>query len=312
MESDESKIESLKSDNWITWRDMVLALLESKDLLSCIHEGEEVPTERDANELRATFVIKKNVSKKLYYLVRNLKRPGHIWRALNQYFVSNTKRNIQTRRRSMREITIESCFFEILSYFLKTADAADELVALDVKINDSAMCDAILEGLETDFRLTDFLFFQSTQDNNDYYKLISDIKVYVNSPSFKIKYGRKKKKAYTSITTRKTDDNSQNKNDFHCDYCGKDGHTEAYCWNNPKSKKIRKPKTKKPDVALHVTQVSNRTDKILLQNIIIDSAATSHFFGNRNMFIGIIKPYSGELECASGTLPITGIETVGI
>lgn len=37
--------------------------------------------------------------------------------------------------------------------------------------------------LQRDFRLTDFLFFQSTQDNSDYHRLIADIKVYVNTPS---------------------------------------------------------------------------------------------------------------------------------
>ena len=57
---------------------MMLALLEPKDLLSCIHEGEKIPNEHDPNRQRATFIIKKYVSKEVCYLVRNLKRPGNI------------------------------------------------------------------------------------------------------------------------------------------------------------------------------------------------------------------------------------------
>ena len=55
------------------------------------------------------------------------------------------------------------------------------LISMTTKISDQ-----ILEGLELDFRLMEFLFFQSTQDNSDYHRLIADIQVYVSSPSFKM------------------------------------------------------------------------------------------------------------------------------
>ena len=116
----------------------------------------------------------------------------------------------------MRNVTIESCSFDITTKLQKKAETADELVALDININDSDMFNAILDGLEKDFRLTDFLFFQSTQDNNtDYYKLLSDIKVYIGSPSFRMKYPVKKKKAYNVIENFKKQSSRSKRNKCH-------------------------------------------------------------------------------------------------
>ena len=56
----------------------------------------------------------------------------------------------------------------------------------------------------------------------------------------------------------------------------------------------------------------NRLRKELQKDIIMDSAATSHFSGNRCMFVCEIKPYSHKTEYGSGTLPIRVIGIIVI
>ena len=48
------------------------------------------------------------------------------------------------------------------------------------------------------------------------------------------------------------------------------------------------------------------------EDIILDSGASNHFFGNKNMFIGEIEPYTGTLECASEAVKIEGIGIIWV
>lgn len=288
----------------------MLSLLKSQNLNQFLYENSEVPDQEQEEEAKATFLIKKNVSSDVYYLVRNLTRPHEIWAALRRHYGSTSKRNIQTCKRALRDITIESCSYDITTYLQKKADAIDALIDLDMTIDDNDMSDHILEGLERDFRLTDFLFFQSTQDSSDYHRLIADIQVYVNSPSFKMKYGKRNKSHKANVTSKSQ---KKNKNSYHCEFCKKSGNTADYCFKNPQSKKYRGAKdSEKPNIQLQVSAVPSDGLKGLTDQIVVDSGATDHFFCNSKMFIGEIRPHSSFLECASGNLSITGIGTVRI
>ena len=286
----------------------MLTLLKAQSLHQFLYEGIAVPEEEHEDEAKAAFLIKKNISPEVYYLVRNLTRPFEIWAALRRHYGSTSKRNIQTCKRNMRDITIESCSFDITTYLQKKADAIDALIDLDVNVDDNEMSDHILEGLERDFRLTDFLFFQSTQDNSDYHRLIADIQVYVNSPSFKMKYGRRNKSHKANVTYKFE---KKKKNSYHCDFCKKSGHTADYCYSNPQSKKYKGSKeSDKPNIQLHTSTVAKQGLQGLTDQIVIDSGATDHFFCNLKMFIGDIRQHSSFLECAAGNIAITGIGTV--
>lgn len=288
----------------------MLSLLKSQSLHQYLYEDEEIPANEHEDEAKATFLIKKNISPEVYYLVRNLTRPNECWAALRRHYSSTSKRNIQTCKRALREITIESCSYDISTYLQKKADAIDTLIDLDININDNEISDQILEGLESDFRLTDFLFFQSTQDNSDYHRLIADIQVYVSSPSFKMKYGKRIKSHKSNLTT-KVLKKEKKKNSYHCDFCKKSGHTADFCYSNPASKKYKgKKDSEKPNIQLHTTTLSNHGLQNLCNQVVIDSGATDHFFCNPRMFVGNIRPHVGTLECATGNLPITGIGTV--
>lgn len=52
---------------------------------------------------------------------------------------------------------------------------------MDISCQNDQMYEIILEGLEMDIRLTEFLFLQSTQANDNYHKLITEIKTYVTT-----------------------------------------------------------------------------------------------------------------------------------
>lgn len=286
----------------------MIALIKSKGLHELLYEGTELPEDENTQESKTAFLIKKNVSEEVYYLVRNLARPGKIWKVLTQHFASSSKRNIQTRKRELREIIIESCLYDIPVYLQHKADAIDQLIGLDISVNDSELSDSILEGLERDFRLTEFLFFQATRIHTDFLKLITDIQVYVNSPSFKTKYGRKRR-PYKSNLTVKSKNAKPNKNSCHCDFCGKNGHAMDYCYSNPSSKKYRGNKqTPKPEIQLNTTMIGNTYKNYLEDCVVLDSGATNQFFGNEEMLIGEIESHCSVLECASGKIS-SGIES---
>lgn len=181
-----------------------MALLKGKDSHDHVDLTEGAPAEEHADEAKAAFIIKKNISPDIYFLVRNLSRRREIWGALSNHFASSSKRNVQTRRRNLRDITIESCSYHIPTYLAKKADAIDQLIAMDITCQDEQMCDLILEGLEMDTRLTEFLFFQSTQPNSSYLKLITEIETYITTRSFQLKYGTKNKLKYKAHSTKRS------------------------------------------------------------------------------------------------------------
>jgi hypothetical protein len=123
-----------------------------------------------------------------------------------------------------------------------------------------------------------------------------------------MKYGRKGKSHKINLSTKTEKKKS---NTYFCDFCKKSGHTDDYCYSNPKSKKYKgKKEEKKPNVQLHSTMVDNPNVQKLRNQIVFDSGATDHFFCDKRLFVGEIQEYSSSLECASGKLSITGIGTV--
>lgn len=173
------------------------------------------------------------------------------------------------------------------------------------------MSDQILEGLERDFCLTDFLFFQSTQDNSGYHHLIADFQVSVNSPSFKMNCGKRNKSPRANVTSKLQ---KKNKMFYHRELCKKSGYTAGCCYKNPESKKYKGGKDgkdfEKPNIQLHTSVVPNRGLKGLAEQALVDSEATDHFFCNPEIFEGEIRPHSSLLECASGNISIKGTGTV--
>lgn len=113
MEREGTKIYVLSRNNWITWRHLLLALLKYPDLQQHLHEEGNVPADEHQDEAKATFMIKKNISPEVSNILPNLTRPSKVWAGLRGHFGFTNKRNIQTAERSLREITIESCSFDI-------------------------------------------------------------------------------------------------------------------------------------------------------------------------------------------------------
>ena len=91
----------------------MLTLLKAQNLHQFLYEGIAFPEEEHEEEAKAAFLIKKNISPEVYYLVRNLSCPSEIWAALRRHYGSTSKRNLQTCKRALREITIESCSYDI-------------------------------------------------------------------------------------------------------------------------------------------------------------------------------------------------------
>lgn len=137
----------------------MFTLLKSENLRQYLYEDEDTPDVEQDDEAKAAFRMKNNISSEVYYLVRNLTRPFQIWAALRHHYSSTSKRNISTCKRALRDVTIDSCSFDIPTYLRKKADAISALIDLDVNVDDDTMSDIILEGFEREFRLTDFIFF---------------------------------------------------------------------------------------------------------------------------------------------------------
>lgn len=100
--------------------------------------------------------------------------------------------NIRSITKELDSITIESCHFNIELYLVKKANSIDELINVKQNVDDSEMCDKILNGLEKDHRLTEHLFFLSKAEPNDYHKLMNDIREFANSTPFQNRYKTKK------------------------------------------------------------------------------------------------------------------------
>lgn len=101
-----TKIILSKCVNLMTWRDLIPSLRKAKDLDEFLYEGKNAHVQEHQNETKASFLIKKNTSLEVYCFVRNLTRLHEIRTALRNYFGSKSKRNVQTRKRSLRKVTI--------------------------------------------------------------------------------------------------------------------------------------------------------------------------------------------------------------
>lgn len=169
-------------------------------------------------------------------------------------FQSNKQDKYSNLEKDSQGITIESYSFDIPTYPQRKANAINALIDLDVTINDNEISDQILEGHEQDFRHTDFLFFQSTRSNSDHHQYINDILVYLNTFSFKIKYGEWKKthKAYFASKSKRKENNKI----YFCEFCKKSGHTAEYSLVNPDSKKDKGTTTEnKPKFLYHAITI---------------------------------------------------------
>lgn len=110
------------------------------------------------------------------------------------------------------------------------ADAIDALADFDMTVGDSDMSDYILEGLEREFRLTDFLLFYLAQNNSNYLHLLADIRVYNNFLSFKAKCKKRSKSHKANVST----ESKFKKNlSYQCKLYKKPGHAADYCYRNP-------------------------------------------------------------------------------
>jgi transposase InsO family protein len=277
---------------------MMMSLLKYKGVSEFIEMKDD---EDDSIEeaTQCTFLLKRNISNTMYYLVRNLTNPGVIWRTLERHFGSQSRAWIRNKKRELLNVTIESCSYDVDQYLQKKADAIDELVAVDVNIEDQELADSILQGLETDYRFSDFIFFYEAQVQTDYMDLIARITEYSSSTTFQRKYGRKRNtKSKTKASLHLAQNaNLKKKKRIRCGYCNKRGHTVAQCF-----KKQRDNEDDGKDLVLHLNYTSDEDgDKILL-----DSGATNHFFGSRIYFTNI-EDYDGEVNTANGKISIVGI-----
>jgi hypothetical protein len=262
--------------------------------------------------MECSYYLKKNIGPNLYYIVRNESHPTKIWNALEKHFGLSSKIHKRNIKRQLREITIQSLHFDIELYLSKKADAIDALIAADMTVDDEEMCDLILEGLEKDYRFSDFIFFHSSKEQADYISLINHIREYSQSKAFGSKYKTKNFRSKNEVNYTNSH-RSVNKS-RHCEFCKKKGHTVEYCFKNPKSKNF---KGKKDDSSM----ITNESGKSVVfytpteefeckkNEIILDSGASSHFFGNRNVFLSM-TPVDEYLSTSGSTLRITHIGDV--
>lgn len=192
-------------------------------------------------------------------------------------------------------------------------DAVDALIDLDVTINDNEIYDQILERIDRDFKLTDFIFFQSIKNNSDDHCLRLDIQIYVKFSLFKMKHRKKCENSKLNISKHSTN----LKQGYQCDFCNKSGHTSDYCYSNPKSKKHKDSKreyertTKKPNIQLHTASPTSIRRHKLRDQTFVDSGATDHLFCDEKIFDSE-SLHSSSLECGPKNLAITGIGTLNI
>lgn len=64
---------------------------------------------------------------------------------------------------------------------------------LETIVNDQCMSNYILDQLECDIHLTNFLFFQPTQNMLSHHSSIAEVLSFATSLLFKMKYGKRKK-----------------------------------------------------------------------------------------------------------------------
>lgn len=195
------------------------------------------------------------------------------------------------------------CSFDIRIYLQKKADAVDVLICQDISVDENVISDQFLERLEKKFRLTDFLFFQSRQDDSDYHLLIADTLVYVNTSWFKVKYRSEGKthKAHLVIKKQKGT-GSPIIAIFAINFCIL--RSSATLIKSQKNYKGLQSK-ENPSIQPHTAAITNRTVRKLRSHVLLDPGAAHHFFCDEVCFVGGIHRHVGLLECASGNVPIT-------
>ena len=260
----------------------MLALLKFKEVDSCLKLVDSIPPDKKKKAMACSFYIKKNISASLYYVIRNEDHPKKIWQALEAHFGMSSRAHIRNLKRTLKEIDIRNTSFNVAEYLRLKADAIDALIAVDVEVNDQDMCDSILEGLENDYRFSDFIFFHGSQEAKDYMDLINRIREYTQSKAFTRKYKKNhfKNKNEANFTQGKS--TKKKKNNYHCCFCNKDGHSDDYCFVNPASPKYKgEEKIKKKHVSMNCVQDLSQANASSYRDVVVDSGATSHFFGNR-------------------------------
>ena len=305
----EYKIESLKEDNYVTWKWLMTSVLKSKQMWNCVVS----PDIKDAvKEQKAMALISSAMSTDNMLRVINCTSAYQIWTTLESMFENKTSSEKQMLLAKFHSYKITSVS-EMGKSLGEIQSMGARLRALGVSIDTEVIISIILNALPKSFDNFKTTWNMTNADKQDINKLISWIMAEVSNHKHhdnqalvvrtknNFRAGNSKRKGFVKANTKPpatTKSNAKNS----CYHCGKTGHWAKDCYKKKNEEQAsasrnnddRKKKTFDRNVTFMATDFSDIDSNLW----IADSGCTRHMTPNKNW----ISDYSDFAQAKSVTL----------
>ena len=296
IDSITKQVDKLSNANYYAWKQKIQHLLALKDLDEHI-EGDP-PTEPNSlnawkkKDKKASALIGLSLSDDQLDNVRECQSAKEMWVAIQNVFERHTLLNKLSARRKFYTASMKETE-TVLQFSNRISLLSLRLKAMDVKIDESEMAMALLNGLPDAFHpLISALDALGTEDKTLNFEFVKS-RVMQEEQRIKIRADESLLKTETSALFT---NHQKAKRRPSCDNCGKLGHVASKCWD--KYPHLR-PQRNRPQAALVSNQLIDETPVCLLAfhertstYWYIDSGCSHHMTFDKSAF----STYSEQLD----------------
>ena len=315
IDSITKEVQKLSNSNYYAWKQKIQHLLALKDLDE--HIEEDPPTETNAlsawkkKDKKARALIGLSLSDDQLDNVRECQTAKEMWIAIQNVFERHTLLNKLSARRKFYTASMKETE-TVLQFSNRISLLSLRLKAMEVKIDESEMAMALLNGLPDAFHpLISALDALGTKDGTLNFEFVKS-RVMQEEQRIKIRADESLVKSETSalFTNRQKARRRPS-----CDNCGKLGHVSSKCWD--KYPHLR-PQRNRPQAALVSNQLIDETPVCLLAfhertstYWYIDSGCSHHMTFDKSAFTSYSEQLNSCVEVGNGErTKIAGTGTV--
>lgn len=293
----ETTIEKLKgSENYITWKYAITALLKFSDLEKTIDPTEST-REKDPKKLKqAKAKIVLCIDPHLYVHITECTTAIEIWQKLQSMFEDKGLSRRIGLLRKLITTTLNGCS-SMDEYICEVIGTANKLNGIGFAINEEWVGSFLLAGLTDEYKP----FIMGIESSNT--KITGD-----TIKSRLIEMGNINQSTDTAMYTKsaKRGKEKSRSTKIKCYECGKIGHTRSECWSREKERDNKRTKDKKSLVSTSQTAFSPLTALCAMNKnerentFYVDSGASQHMCSGAVALENVRRSTTKSILTASG------------